>query len=152
MPNTPSASSCIFSLHLQIKSQLKLVALHHVSETWSLIYFTGAPRFPKSPPGPASGFLGKETKLPCDLLGNPVPEVKWTRSPPAPLPQGRSEVRKDGLYITNTKLEDGGVYTCIATNEYGMEIHGTFLNVKAVGKRESWPQQKPGRDVLTIKM
>ena len=109
----------------------------------SLIFFTGAPRFPKSPPGPATGFLGKETKLLCDLLGNPTPEVKWTRSPPAPLPQGRSEVRKDGLYITNTKLEDGGVYTCIATNEYGMEIHGTFLNVKEVGKWQTWPHQKP---------
>ena len=43
----------------------------------SLIFFTGAPRFPKSPPGPATGFLGKETKLLCDLLGNPTPEVKW---------------------------------------------------------------------------
>ena len=29
---------------------------------------------------------------------------------------------------------DGGVYTCFATNEYGMVIHGTFLKVKAVGK------------------
>lgn len=96
--------------------------------------YIGAPRFPESPPGQVTGFLGKETRLQCNLLGNPTPEVKWTRSPPAPLPQGRSEVRKDGLYINNTKSEDGGVYTCFATNEYGMVIHGAFLKVKAVGK------------------
>jgi len=78
--------------------------------------------------------LGKETKLQCDLLGNPTPEVKWTRSPPAPLPEGRTTVKKDGLYINNTETDDGGVYICTATNKYGMVIHGTFLKVKSVGK------------------
>ena len=29
---------------------------------------------------------------------------------------------------------DSGVYTCFATNVYGLVFHGTFLNVKAVGK------------------
>ena len=95
---------------------------------------TGSPRFPKSPPGQVTGFLGKETKLSCDLLGNPSPEVKWARSPPAPLPRGRADVRIDGLYINNTESGDGGVYICTATNKYGMVIHGTFLKVKAVGE------------------
>ena len=36
---------------------------------------------------------------------------------------------------------DGGVYTCFATNEYGMVIHGTFPKVKAVGKWEGDHQE-----------
>ena len=94
----------------------------------------GAPRFPKSPPVKLYGFLGTETKVECDLFGNPTPEVQWNRSPSSPLPPGRSQVKKDGLYINNTKKEDEGIYTCLATNEYGMVIHGTYLIVKAVGK------------------
>ncbi|CAH3160380.1 unnamed protein product [Porites lobata] len=91
----------------------------------------GAPRFPKSPPVKLYGFLGTETKVECDLFGNPTPEVQWNKSPSSPLPLGRSEVKKDGLYINNTKKEDEGIYTCLATNEYGMVIHGTYLIVKA---------------------
>ena len=96
--------------------------------------FAGAPRFPKSPPVKLYGFLGTETKVKCDLFGNPTPEVQWNKSPSSPLPLGRSEVKKDGLYINNTKKEDEGIYTCLATNEYGMVIHGAYLIVKAVGK------------------
>lgn len=99
-----------------------------------LFYLEGAPRFRKSPPGATTGFLGKQTKLQCDFLGNPTPEVTWARSPREPLPQGRSEVKKDGLYINNTEREDGGVYTCYARNDYGINLHGTFLKVKSVGK------------------
>ena len=47
-------------------------------------------------------------------------------------------MREDGLYINSTQSEDSGVYTCYATNEYGMVIHGAFLKVKSVGKLESW--------------
>ena len=101
---------------------------------FNFFYLAGAPRFSKTPPGQITGFLGKETRLQCDFLGNPTPEVTWARSPPNPLPQGRSEVRKDGLYINNTEREDGGVYTCFARNDYGIKLHGTFLQIKSVGK------------------
>ncbi|KAM7427694.1 hypothetical protein ABFA07_021217 [Porites harrisoni] len=92
----------------------------------------GPPKFHKPIPGQVTGFLGKETKLRCDLLGNPAPDVQWSRSPPLALPQGRTEARKDGLYIKNTQNMDSGVYTCFATNMYGLVFHGTFLKVKAV--------------------
>ena len=101
---------------------------------FQLFHFAGAPRFSKSPPGEMTGFLGKETKVQCDFLGNPTPEVTWTRSPAKPLPQGRSKVKEDGLYINSTEGEDGGVYTCFARNDYGIKIHGTFLKVKSVGR------------------
>ena len=101
---------------------------------FQLFYFAGAPRFSKSPPGEMTGFLGKETKIRCDFLGNPTPEVTWTRSPAKPLPQGHSEVKKDGLYINSTEGDDGGVYSCFARNDYGIKLHGTFLKVKSVGR------------------
>ena len=79
-------------------------------------------------------FLRNDLNLSYPKRSSVTPEVQWNRSPSSPLPPGRSEVKKDGLYISNTKKEDEGIYTCLATNEYGMVIHGTYLIVKAVGK------------------
>ena len=97
-------------------------------------YRIGTPRFPKSPPDQMIGYLRKETRLQCNAIGHPTPEVIWTRSPLTPLPQGRTEVKKDGLFITNTETGDEGLYICTVTNKYGMILHGTFLKVKSVGK------------------
>ena len=94
----------------------------------------GPPRFPITPPGQVIGFLKKATILQCGVVGYPTPEVKWNRSPPSPLPQGRSAVINGSLYINNTEDGDGGVYICTATNKHGMIIHGTFLKVESVGK------------------
>ncbi|KAL9980581.1 hypothetical protein ACROYT_G009187 [Oculina patagonica] len=96
-----------------------------------LIVF-GPPRFPTTPPGQVIGFLGKATKLHCDVVGYPTPEVKWNRSPPAPLPQDRSTVSNGSLHINNTESSDGGIYFCTVTNKHGMIIHGTFLKVEPV--------------------
>ena len=93
-----------------------------------LFYPAGAPRFPNSPPVQVHGYLGKETRVQCDPLGNPTPKIEWTRTPSAPLPRGRSEVRQDGLYIKNTESEDDGIYTCIAANEFGTVIQGHISN------------------------
>ena len=97
-------------------------------------YTAGAPRFPNSPPVQVHGFLGKETRVQCDPLGNPTPKIEWTRTPSAPLPQGRNEVRQDGLYIQNTTSEDEGIYTCIAANEFGKVIRGAYLKINTFGK------------------
>ena len=94
----------------------------------------GPPRFATSPSGQVIGFLGKATKLHCDVVGYPTPEVKWNRTPVLPLPQGRSTLKKDSLYINNTENIDGGVYICTVTNKHGTIIHGTFLKVEPIGK------------------
>ena len=94
----------------------------------------GPPRFPITPPGQVIGFLKKDTTLQCGVVGYPTPEVKWIRSPPSPLPQGRSAVINGSLYINNTEDGDAGVYICTATNKHGIIIHGTFLKVESVGK------------------
>ena len=102
----------------------------------TLILFValGPPRFPVTPPGEVIGFLEKATTLQCGVVGYPTPVVKWSRSPPSPLPQGRSVVRNSSLYIKNTTDSDRGVYICTAANKHGMIIHGTFLKVVSVGK------------------
>ena len=86
-------------------------------------YRIGTPRFRKSPPDQMIGYLGKETRLQCNAIGHPTPEVTWTRSPLTPLPLGRNEVKKEGLFINNTETDDGGLYICTVTNKYGMILH-----------------------------
>ena len=102
--------------------------------TFILVVALGPPRFPITPPGEVFGFLKKATTLECAVVGYPTPEVKWSRSPPSPLPRERSSVRNSTLYINNTKHGDRGVYICTAANKHGMIIHGTFLKVVSVGK------------------
>ena len=81
-----------------------------------------------------TGYLGKETKLQCNLLGKPTPEIQWIRSPPAPIPNGRHDLEENGLIINSTEIGDTGVYICTAKNKYGSIIQGTYLEVKPVGK------------------
>ncbi|XP_068679572.1 uncharacterized protein [Montipora foliosa] len=106
--------------------------LFGIQETKVDLVVLGAPRFPKSPPGQVIGYLGKEAKLQCNVLGNPTPEVNWARSPATPLPHNRTVTSKDSLLITSTAVGDGGIYFCTATNKYGMIIHGTFLKAKPI--------------------
>ena len=94
---------------------------------------TVSPRFRSSPPGQVIGYLGKPTGLPCDVTGYPTPQTKWTRFALAPLPQDRSIVKHNGLYIANTKTEDGGIYKCKAYNEYGSVINDILLKVEPSG-------------------
>ena len=121
--------------HLHDKKQSEIKPLFIMIVTnFALPSSVGAPRFPKSPPGQVIGYLGKETKLQCKVLGNPTPEVNWARSPATPLPHNRTVTRKDSLLITSTAVDDGGIYFCTATNKYGMIIHGTFLKAKPIGE------------------
>ncbi|PFX31122.1 Peroxidasin-like protein [Stylophora pistillata] len=96
------------------------------------LFVFGPPRFSITLPGKVIGFLGKTTKLLCDVVGFPTPVVKWNRSPAIPLPQVRSSLTKGSLIIENTKSDDEGVYICTARNEHGTVIHGTFLKVESV--------------------
>ena len=81
-----------------------------------------------------TGYLGKQTKLQCHLLGHPTPKLQWVRSPPAPLPSGRHDLEEDGLIINSTEFGDTGVYICKAKNQYGSILQGTYLEVKPIGK------------------
>ena len=120
-------------LHENKQSEIRSLFIMIVT-LFPLSSSVGAPRFPKSPPGQVVGYLGKETKLQCNVLGNPTPEVNWARSPATPLPHGRTVSRKDSLFITGTAIGDDGIYICTAANKYGMIIHATLLTVRPVGE------------------
>lgn len=116
---------CVRAFSILITTQRK---------TLSRVLLLGPPRFSDTLPGKVTGFLGKTTKLLCDVVGFPTPVVEWNMSPPAPLPQGRSSLTNGSLFIENIKSGDEGVYLCTARNEHGMVIHGTFLKVESVGE------------------
>lgn len=92
------------------------------------------PRFTITPPVQVTGYLKQPTILQCHAVGYPVPEIKWTRFPPSPLPQGRSMEINGSLDISSVEDDDEGDYTCIAKNKLGLIMHRTFLKVKSVGK------------------
>lgn len=59
----------------------------------------------------------------CSVTGNPVPEVKWFNDKKEVPKEGRvryvADVGYSSLVIDSAKLEDGGVYTCVASNPSG---------------------------------
>ncbi|KAL9970495.1 hypothetical protein ACROYT_G022880 [Oculina patagonica] len=72
------------------------------------------PHFTVSPPAQLQTILN--ITVPCQATGDPKPTVTWMKEN-GELPSGRSKVSGDGtLQIWNTKKEDSGIYTCIASS------------------------------------
>lgn len=67
-------------------------------------------------------FTGSTLFLECSAVGNPIPEVKWTKGPSA-LPSARMKQVPGGLIIKQFSSKDDGVYTCTHTNQYGNLTH-----------------------------
>ena len=80
-------------------------------------YHTGTPRFPKSPSDQMIGYLGKETRLQCDAIGHPTPEVQWTRSPLTPFHRGAPKWRRTAFLLITLKVVTGAcTYVLWRTN------------------------------------
>lgn len=74
------------------------------------------PHFTVSPPAKLEMFTTQNITVSCQASGDPQPKVTWTRGN-GELPLGRSNVSVDGtLQIWNTKEEDSGKYTCVASS------------------------------------
>ncbi|XP_056129297.1 contactin-3 [Lampris incognitus] len=63
---------------------------------------------------------GSVVKLECFALGNPVPEISWSRTSGVPFPS-KVKMRKSNavLEIPNFQQEDTGTYECVAENSRG---------------------------------
>ncbi|XP_077013357.1 hemicentin-1 isoform X4 [Tamandua tetradactyla] len=72
-------------------------------------------------PSVANVIEGQQLILPCTLLaGNPIPERQWIKNSATLVQNPYITVRNDGsLHIERASLQDGGKYTCVATNIAG---------------------------------
>ena len=86
---------------------------------------------------------GKETNLTCQGKGNPRPTISWLKNGQKIVNSSRmtqsSSVSGDKLVtselvISDTKYEDGGVYTCVINNMVGetkssatLLVHGKLV-------------------------
>ncbi|XP_061637144.1 roundabout homolog 2 isoform X7 [Phyllopteryx taeniolatus] len=73
--------------------------------------------------------------LKCQASGDPIPSVSWLKDGVSLLGKDpRMSLQELGsLQITNIKLSDSGIYTCVATSSSGETSWSAFLEVKEAG-------------------
>ena len=68
----------------------------------------------------------------CSAIGNPAPQLSWTRVNGS-LPSNRIRLTSDGLLqIVDVRLEDAGKYKCLARNILGKEEQAASLVVQSM--------------------
>ncbi|XP_062437683.1 hemicentin-1 [Rhea pennata] len=82
-------------------------------------------------PATANVIEGQQLTLPCVLLaGNPIPDRRWIKNSMVLVPNPYINVRSDGsLHLERVRLQDGGDYTCMASNVAGTNNKTTTVNV-----------------------
>lgn len=87
-----------------------------------------APTFAKRPLSPStSAAIGSDVTIICSPEAAPKPAYSWSKNGmDLNLPENdeTSRVRKlanGNLYISDVQMMDAGTYTCVATNEFGMD-------------------------------
>ncbi|NXJ63832.1 HMCN1 protein, partial [Rostratula benghalensis] len=82
-------------------------------------------------PATANVIEGQQLTLPCVLLaGNPIPDRRWIKNNMVLVPNPYINVRSDGsLHLERVRLQDGGDYTCMASNVAGTSNKTTTVNV-----------------------
>lgn len=86
--------------------------------------------------------LGEAAQLSCQIVGRPLPDIKWYRFGKELVQSRKYKMSSDGrthtLTIMTEEQEDEGVYTCMATNEVGEVETSSKLLLQAT------PQFHPG--------
>uniref|UniRef100_A0A452IZR1 Ig-like domain-containing protein n=1 Tax=Gopherus agassizii TaxID=38772 RepID=A0A452IZR1_9SAUR len=82
-------------------------------------------------PAVANVIEGQQLTLPCVLLaGNPIPGQRWIKNDMVLVPNPYVNVRSDGsLHLERVRLQDGGEYTCMASNVAGTNNKTTTVSV-----------------------
>ncbi|KAK1329305.1 hypothetical protein QTO34_011486 [Cnephaeus nilssonii] len=96
-------------------------------------------------PSVTSVIEGQQLTLPCALLaGNPIPERRWTKNSAMLVQNPYITVRSDGsLHIERVRLQDGGEYTCVASNVAGTINKTTTVDVHVL------PTIQHGQQILS---
>ncbi|XP_037934636.1 protein sidekick isoform X4 [Teleopsis dalmanni] len=94
------------------------------------------------------GEFGTLVTLPCDVIGDPVPKVKWFKNAdPIDVNSGKYVVGEDNsLNIKKLSLDDSAMFQCLAKNDVGEKSSYTWLRVKT-----SAPvMEKPPQNVTAL--
>ncbi|XP_047376655.1 hemicentin-1 isoform X2 [Sciurus carolinensis] len=96
-------------------------------------------------PSVANVIEGQQLTLPCTLLaGNPIPERRWIKNSAMLVQNPYITVRSDGsLHIERVRLQDGGEYTCVASNVAGANNKTTSVVVHVL------PTIQHGQQILS---
>uniref|UniRef100_A0A8C0KRB0 Hemicentin-1 n=1 Tax=Canis lupus dingo TaxID=286419 RepID=A0A8C0KRB0_CANLU len=96
-------------------------------------------------PSVTSVIEGQQLTMPCALLaGNPIPERRWIKNSAMLVQNPYITVRSDGsLHIERVRLQDGGKYTCVASNVAGTVNKTTTVDVHVL------PTIQHGQQVLS---
>ncbi|XP_066942937.1 hemicentin-1-like isoform X1 [Macrobrachium rosenbergii] len=75
--------------------------------------------------------IGEPVVFECDAIGDPPPQVTWYRGAKQVKPHSRLQLLEDDhvLIITSIQENDGGEYTCLATNLAGITEETFHLQV-----------------------
>ena len=68
--------------------------------------------------------------LQCEVKGNPEPQVTWLKQNFSLLADKRVVQSLGGLMITDVMSQDGGIYTCVARNIFGVKTSSATLTVQ----------------------
>lgn len=70
---------------------------------------------------------GSSVQLQCSVSGFPIPTIKWTKVGE----QFRPNIEQIGpvLHIRNARVEDRGLYVCVATNNNGIQQASAAVEV-----------------------
>ncbi|CAH3040700.1 unnamed protein product, partial [Porites lobata] len=84
--------------------------------------------------------------LQCEVKGNPVPQITWLKENTS-LPADKRIVQsRGGLMVKDVTSQDGGVYTCVASNILGLITKSTTLTVQVA----ALINQKPSSIVAEV--
>ncbi|XP_058807501.1 titin homolog [Phymastichus coffea] len=79
---------------------------------------------------------GSHVRLICTAVGQPEPQVYWTKNGDRVRQSGRERIRYENgmatLEITSAELEDSGYYTCVAKNSFGQSTTEATVRVYSI--------------------
>ncbi|XP_046680839.1 protein sidekick isoform X3 [Homalodisca vitripennis] len=102
------------------------------------------------------GEYGTTVTLPCEVTGTPVPSVRWLHNTQDVMTSTQSDrymVEEDkSLVIKKLRMDDTGMYQCVATNEAGSDSVNIWLKVKTSAPIMEVPPQNvtvlDGKDAI----
>uniref|UniRef100_A0A8C3R474 Titin n=1 Tax=Cyanoderma ruficeps TaxID=181631 RepID=A0A8C3R474_9PASS len=115
-----------------------------------LIFFVAAGEAPaiKKEMQDVTTKLGEAAQLTCQIVGRPLPDIKWYRFGKELVQSRKYKMSSDGrnhtLTVMTDEQEDEGLYTCMATNDVG-EIETSGKNSFPASHWQTGVQPSPGQ-------